>query len=108
MPRLEKSEKFYGILTACEQMVGGQQTKNVPLAIGLNLYIANCAGDTLEPHDLERLVGVSSSTLERYVDIMESQGMIERTDQSGLVSTELKLSPQIYVRFQSLFADDVV
>lgn len=105
MRKVPSSETFYNLLTVCEQSVGGNATKNIPLAIGLNLYIAQCGGDALDRSDLIRLVSTAPSTLDRYVSLMENQGVIEKSTKGKPEDAVFILSDNATHSFQSIFDD---
>ncbi len=98
-----KLESFFDLLTVCEQVVGGNISKNVPLAIGLNLYIAQCRGSRLDRNDLIRLVATAPSIFDRYLSVLETQGVIETSSGEAPVNSEIKLSASARQRFESIF-----
>lgn len=105
MRKVPSSESFCNLLTACEQAVGGNMSKNIPLAIGLNLYIAHCSGDTLDRNDLLRLIATAPSTFDRYISLMEHQGVIETSVHGRQGTTIFKLSDDAKHSFRSIFDD---
>ncbi len=106
MPEKLKAENFRNLLIMCEQAVGGEPSKNVPMVIGLNLYIAQRSGDVLNTDDLKRLIAFAPSTVDRYILILESQGVVEKLSRDGLNGGELKLSANISEKFQFIFGDE--
>ena len=105
MNKLPKLESFYKLLTICEQAVGGDMTKNIPLAIGLNIYIAQRSGDALDRDDLIELVATPPSTFDRYVSLMESDGVIEKSSAGDPKESVFMLSDSATECFQSIFED---
>lgn len=105
MSKIPSSESFYELMTVCEQAVGGNTTKNIPLAIGLNLYIAQCSGDALDRNDLIRLIGTAPSTLDRYISLMENQGVIEKSINYRRKNAVFMLSDSATKSFQAIFDD---
>ncbi|MEP0144505.1 MAG: hypothetical protein ABJP02_10375 [Parasphingorhabdus sp.] len=105
MNKPPKSESFYNLLTVCEQAVGGDMTKNIPLAIGLNIYIAQRSGDALDRDDLMNLVAAVPSTFDRYVSLMENDGVIEKSSGSDSKDSVFMLSDSATECFQSIFED---
>jgi hypothetical protein len=91
----------------CEQAVDGELSKNVPLVIGLSLYIAQLSGDVLNTDDLKKLIVFAPSTVDRYILILESQGVVEKLTRDGLNGVELKLSANISEKFQSIFGEEI-
>ena len=106
MRKESKVESFYNLLAKCEQAITGEFSKNIPLTIGLNVYLAQCSGDILDIKDLERLVAIAPSTFDRYLDILETQGVIETSSKEGSTNIELSLTANASKKFQALFGDE--
>lgn len=101
------SRKFCHLLAECEQILGAELSSNPPMAIGLNLYIAECSGERRTIDELRKLVAVPRSTFDRYVQLMGTRGLIETSFIAGSLIESIELTENARVSFRSIFRDDM-
>jgi len=90
-------------MSALDEVIGAPISQSIPAKILLHMFVEENSSNRLNQHVLNSMISAPTSTLERYVQVLVSEGLIETSLSGRSEQAELSLSASIKRRLETIF-----
>ena len=90
-------------MSALDEVIGAPISQNIPAKILLQIFVEENSSNHLNQHKLNRMISAPTSTFERYVQVLVSEGLIETSQSGRSEQAELSLSASTKRRLETVF-----
>ena len=103
MPPQQSAERLLNHISALDDVIGEPISQNIPAKILLHMFVGGLSSKDMNQQKLNLKIGAPTSTFERYIKVLLSEGLIETSQAHLSEQAELSLPDTVKKRLRSVF-----
>lgn len=99
----QSAQQLLHQISDLDEAIGEPISQNIPAKILLHLFLEQSSANGLKSDELNKIIGTSASTFDRYIKVLASEGLIEMSQADMSKPAALRLSDSMKKRLATVF-----